>query len=182
LTQSFSSRFFCFSQGKSCWFSINLTNYFKDKASGGKSSGGSGGSGNKGKSGKGSTILTDSNFRSKVIEGGDPWLVEFYAPWCGHCQRLEPEWKSAANTVAAETGGKVKLGHLDATQAQQIAGQYGIQGKAANIVIGLGNLSTKNRLRDRFSGSKCRQVSGQGFQERISDRKAEQVFKTETEF
>lgn len=100
----------------------------KDKASGGKSSGGSGGSGNKGKSGKGSTILTDSNFRSKVIEGGDPWLVEFYAPWCGHCQRLEPEWKSAANTVAAETGGKVKLGHLDATQAQQIAGQYGIQG------------------------------------------------------
>merc|ERR1712157_59293 len=100
----------------------------KDKASGGKSSGGSGGSGNKGKSGKGSTILTDSNFRSKVIESGDPWLVEFYAPWCGHCQRLEPEWKSAANTVAAETGGKVKLGHLDATQAQQIAGQYGIQG------------------------------------------------------
>ena len=42
---------------------------------------------------------------------------------------IQLQWKSAANTVAAETGGKVKLGHLDATQAQQIAGQYGIQGK-----------------------------------------------------
>ena len=30
---------------------------------------------------------------------------------------------------------------------------------------GLGNLSIKNRLRDRFSGSKSRQVTGQGFSE-----------------
>ena len=28
---------------------------------------------------------------------------------------------------------------------------------------GIGNLSTKNRLRDRFSGSKFRQVTGQRF-------------------
>lgn len=101
----------------------------KDKASGGKSSGGSSGGGSKsGTKGKGSVILTDENFRAKVINGGDPWLVEFYAPWCGHCQKLEPEWKSAANTVAAQTGGKIKLGMLDATQHQQTAGQYGIQG------------------------------------------------------
>merc|ERR1712157_296604 len=100
----------------------------KDKASGGKSSGGSSGSGNKGKSGKGSVILTDSNFRSKVIESGDPWLVEFYAPWCGHCQRLEPEWKSASAEVHEKTGNKVKMGMVDATQEQATAQQYGIQG------------------------------------------------------
>jgi hypothetical protein len=43
-------------------------------------------------------------------------------------------------------------------------------------VTGLGNLSTKNRLWDRFSGSKFRQVTGQRFSEPNSDRKAEQVF------
>merc|ERR1712180_427922 len=72
--------------------------------------------------------LTDSNFRSKVLDGGEPWLVEFYAPWCGHCQRLEPEWKSAASEVHEKTGNKVKMGMLDATQHQNTASQYGIQG------------------------------------------------------
>ena len=50
------------------------------------------------------------------------------------------------------------------------------------MVACLGNLSTKNRLRDRFPGTKSRQVTGQIFQGRISDRKTEQVFKTETGF
>lgn len=72
--------------------------------------------------------MTDQNFQKKVIQGGDPWLVEFYAPWCGHCQRLEPEWKKAAGDVFEQTGNKVKMGALDATAHQNTASQYQIQG------------------------------------------------------
>jgi len=104
----------------------------KDKASGGKSSGGgsSGGSKSSGGGSGGNKVvtLTDNNFRSKVIESGEPWLVEFYAPWCGHCQRLEPEWKAAAGELFEKTGNKVKMGALDATQEQSTAQSYGIQG------------------------------------------------------
>ena len=32
--------------------------------------------------------LTTENFKEKVAEG--TWLVEYFAPWCGHCKHLAP--------------------------------------------------------------------------------------------
>lgn len=55
--------------------------------------------------------LTDENFDKLVLNSEDLWLVEFYAPWCGHCKNLAPQWAAAAT----ELKGKVKLGALDAT-------------------------------------------------------------------
>lgn len=68
--------------------------------------------------------LTDSNFKSKVLDSEDIWLVEFYAPWCGHCKNLAPHWAKAAT----ELKGKVKLGALDATVHTVTANEYGVQG------------------------------------------------------
>lgn len=84
-----------------------------------------GGSGSSGGSGKDEVIeLTDSNFDKLVLQSDDVWLVEFYAPWCGHCKNLAPEWAKAAK----ELKGKVKLGALDATAHQAKAQEYGVQG------------------------------------------------------
>ncbi|KAI8438085.1 hypothetical protein MSG28_010727 [Choristoneura fumiferana] len=68
--------------------------------------------------------LTDSNFKELVLDSEDLWLVEFYAPWCGHCKNLEPQWAKAAS----ELKGKVKLGALDATVHQVMASRYQVQG------------------------------------------------------
>jgi len=40
--------------------------------------------------------LTDADFDRNVYGSKDIWMIEFYAPWCGHCKALEPEWKSVA--------------------------------------------------------------------------------------
>ncbi|XP_062858359.1 protein disulfide-isomerase A6 [Trichomycterus rosablanca] len=72
--------------------------------------------------------LTDDNFDQMVLDSGDVWMVEFFAPWCGHCKNLEPEWTAAASQVKEQTNGKVKLGAVDATVHQGLASRYGIRG------------------------------------------------------
>lgn len=47
------------------------------------------------------------------------------APWCGHCKRLQPEWEQAARKLAGE---EAFLGWVDATEENQLASIYGVQG------------------------------------------------------
>ncbi|XP_066247217.1 protein disulfide-isomerase A6 homolog [Euwallacea similis] len=88
--------------------------------------GGSGGSSGGSSSGSSNDVieLTDSNFDKLVLQSDDLWLVEFFAPWCGHCKNLAPHWAKAAT----ELKGKVKLGALDATVHKEKASLYQIQG------------------------------------------------------
>ncbi|KAK4325614.1 hypothetical protein Pmani_003821 [Petrolisthes manimaculis] len=88
----------------------------------GKKSGGSGSSG--GGNADDVVELTDSNFEKLVLKSDDMWLVEFFAPWCGHCKNLAPHWQKAAS----ELKGKVKLGAVDATVDTVMASRYGVQG------------------------------------------------------
>lgn len=97
---------------------------------GGKTSGGGGGSSGGGHSnagpgeGKDVVELTEANFRKKVLNSEKGWLVEFYAPWCGHCKSLAPAWADAASQLK----GKMNLGALDATVHGSVAQEYGVRG------------------------------------------------------
>lgn len=53
-------------------------------------------------SGSGVVVLTDSNFDELVTGGGEAWMVEFYAPWCGHCKNLKPAYIQAAKALKDE--------------------------------------------------------------------------------
>ena len=53
--------------------------------------------------------LNSSNWEETLIKSNGIWLVEFYAPWCGHCKALEPKWRKAAEKLK----GNVTLAKLD---------------------------------------------------------------------
>jgi protein disulfide-isomerase A6 len=69
--------------------------------------------------------LTAANFQELVLDNSAVVAVAFTAPWCGHCVRLEPEWKEAGRILASED---VVLGWVDATVEEQLAYAYQVQG------------------------------------------------------
>jgi protein disulfide-isomerase A1 len=69
-------------------------------------------------------VLTDENFDS-VIAKNQHILVEFYAPWCGHCKKLAPEYSAAAGVLKADG---IPLAKVDCTVQKQVAEKFKIQG------------------------------------------------------
>ncbi|XP_032650064.1 protein disulfide-isomerase A3 [Chelonoidis abingdonii] len=68
--------------------------------------------------------LGDSDFESGLAERPGLVLVEFYAPWCGHCKRLAPEYEAAATRLK----GIVPLVKVDCTANSNTCNKYGVSG------------------------------------------------------
>ncbi|CAI9090141.1 OLC1v1024844C1 [Oldenlandia corymbosa var. corymbosa] len=99
----------------------------------GKATGGSSEKSSEKKSEPSASIeLNSRNFDELVLKSKDLWVVEFYAPWCGHCKKLAPEWKKASNNLK----GKVKLGHVDCDAEKSLMSRFNVQGFPTILVFG----------------------------------------------
>ncbi|KAF4445568.1 protein disulfide-isomerase erp38 [Fusarium austroafricanum] len=71
--------------------------------------------------------LLPTNFDEIVLKSGKPTLVEFFAPWCGHCKKLAPVWEDLANTYE-HAKDKVQIAKVDADAQRELGKRFGIQG------------------------------------------------------
>jgi protein disulfide-isomerase A1 len=68
--------------------------------------------------------LKKDNF-DEFVKSNDIVLAEFFAPWCGHCKALAPEYEEAATSLKEKN---IKLAKVDCTEEQDLCQQYGVEG------------------------------------------------------
>jgi len=59
-------------------------------------------------------------------------LIKFYAPWCGHCKRLEPTWIELAKEYIPKSeefsNQDVSIGRVDCTEHKEACKEHGVRG------------------------------------------------------
>lgn len=78
-------------------------------------------------SGEAVADLSPKNFDSVVLKSGKPALVEFFAPWCGHCKNLAPVYEELATSFAYASD-KVTIAKVDADNHKDLGKKFGVQG------------------------------------------------------
>lgn len=71
-------------------------------------------------------VLTKENFDDIALDKSKDVLVEFYAPWCGHCKALEPTYEKVAKTFENEKN--CVVAKVDADQEKDLGSRFGVSG------------------------------------------------------
>lgn len=71
-----------------------------------------------------SVPLTAETFQNLVTLTQDPWFIKFYAPWCGHCKAMAPNWIQ----LGKEMEGKLNIGEVNCDTEPRLCKDVKVRG------------------------------------------------------
>ena len=79
-------------------------------------------------------IVNKDNFAAMVTDSTTPVLLDFFATWCGHCQKLLP----VLDAVAGDLDGKVRVMKINADENRDLAQKFAVKGLPTMILFKAG--------------------------------------------
>ena len=99
-------------------------------------------------------VVNKDSFKEMVLESTTPVLLDFYANWCGHCQKLLP----LLDEVAVDMDGKLNVMKVNVDENREFAQKFDIKGlptmllfKAGSEVDRLIGFMPKDKIIDKVS-------------------------------
>uniref|UniRef100_A0A672NLF5 protein disulfide-isomerase n=1 Tax=Sinocyclocheilus grahami TaxID=75366 RepID=A0A672NLF5_SINGR len=113
----------------------------------------------------------DDTFKDSRMD--DVWLVDFYAPWCGYCKKLEPIWQEVGAELT-RSGSPVRVGKMDGTaysgEAIDFINQSQISGELAYNYKGPRTKDDVIEFANRVSGPAVRSLPSRQMFEHVLKR------------